>query len=85
MSTTQILEEFAAPSVEELTREEAQRILDVKADEETQARVTVLAEKANFGTITTPEKDEYLTYIETFDRLAVLKSRARRALARCST
>lgn len=64
-----------------LNAEAARRIIELKIDAETQARVEVLAEKANEGTTSTEELEEYKSYIEIGDLIVSLKLKARRLLA----
>jgi hypothetical protein len=63
-----------------LNREAAMRILDQRIDPEVQARVAVLAERANEGELTPEVRDEYLSYIEAADLLSIFKLKARRHL-----
>jgi hypothetical protein len=63
-----------------LNTEAARSILDLRIDPETQARVEVLAERANKGELTPEERDEYLSYIEAADLLAIFKLKAKRQL-----
>ena len=71
-----VLEPLAAS----LNREAARSILDIRIDPEIQARVEVLAERANEGELTLEERDEYLSYVEAADLLAIFKLKARRHL-----
>ena len=64
-----------------LNAEAAGRVIDLKIDEETQARVATLGEKANEGLISAEELDEYKSYVEMADIIAILKLKARRFLA----
>lgn len=50
-------------------------------DPAVQERVDVLAEKANEGLLTEPERAEYEAYINTDDFISILKLKARRYLA----
>jgi hypothetical protein len=61
--------------------ESAKKLLDLRIDPTVQARVDVLAEKANEGTLTEPERAEYEAYINTDDFISILKLKARRYLA----
>ncbi len=45
-----------------LNREASMSIIDLRIDPEIQARVEVLAERANEGTLTPDERAEYLSY-----------------------
>jgi hypothetical protein len=63
-----------------LNREAAMSIIDLRIDPEIQARVEVLAERANGGTLTPDERAEYLSYVEAADLLAIFKLRAKHHL-----
>jgi hypothetical protein len=63
-----------------LNEEAARSILDIRIDPEIQARVEVLAGRANEGELTLEERDEYLSYVEAADLLAIFKLKAKRHL-----
>lgn len=64
-----------------LDAESARRLLDLRMDPTVQERVDELAEKANEGLLTEPERAEYEAYINTDDFISILKLKARRHLA----
>ena len=64
-----------------LDADSARRLLEVRIDPAVQERVDVLAEKANEGLLTEPERTEYEAYINTDDFISILKLKARRYLA----
>jgi hypothetical protein len=68
-----------------LNREAALSILDLRIDPEIQARVEVLAERANEGTLTPDERAEYLSYVEAADVLSIFKLKAKHHLETSST
>ena len=68
-----------------LNREAALSILDLRIDPEIQARVELLAERANEGTLTPDERAEYLSYVEAADMLAIFKLKAKHHLEANST
>ena len=68
------------PLATSLNSEAARSILDSRIDPDVQARVAVLAGRANEGELTPEERDEYLSYIEAADLLAIFKLKARRHL-----
>jgi hypothetical protein len=68
------------PLAASLNREAARSILDIRIDPEIQARVEVLAERANEGELTPDERDEYLSFVEAADLLAIFELKARRHL-----
>jgi len=61
-----------------LNAEAAQRIVELRIDPEIQARVEVLADKANEGLLSEEERDEYKSYIEMADLIAILKLKVQR-------
>ena len=56
--------------------ETARRVVDLKINDEIQTRVALLGEKANEGAISTEELDEYKSYVEIADIIAILKLKA---------
>jgi hypothetical protein len=76
----QFMDRILDPLASSLNEEAARRILDLRIDPETQARVTFLAGRANEGELTAEECDEYLSYVEAADLLAIFKLKARRHL-----
>jgi hypothetical protein len=80
MSTAEILERVLDPFTECLTPEAARKIVALRADPETQARMNHLAEKANEGTLTDEERADYEKFRATFHVVTILQSRARRFL-----
>ena len=68
------------PLASSLNREAARSILESHIDPEIQARVAILAERANEGLLTPEERDEYLSYVEAADLLAIFKLKAKRHL-----
>ena len=61
-----------------LNAESAQRIVALQIDPETQSRVEILAGLANEGLLSDEDRDEYKTYIEMADLIAILKLKAQR-------
>jgi hypothetical protein len=64
-----------------LTPQVARRLVRLRADSQTQARVEVLAEKCNEGQLTPKERSEYEAYIATSNFIAILQAKARVLLA----
>lgn len=64
-----------------LNAEAARRVVELKIDAETQARVAALGEKANEGLISPEELEEYKSYVEIGDVIAILKLKAKKLLA----
>lgn len=81
MSTAEILDAVLNPLTECLSPDAARRILQFQPDAATQARISELAGKADAGQLDEDERAEYRDYIEAFDLVAILKSRARAVLA----
>jgi hypothetical protein len=81
MSTTEILDQVLDPFTDCLTPQAARKILKFRVDADTQARIDELADKANAGQLGEEERAAYHDYVETFDLIAILKSKARRVLA----
>ena len=66
---------------EEEAPEAARKIVDFRPDAETQARIDELAAKADTGRLSDDERAQYHAYVEVFDLVAILKSKARSVLA----
>ncbi len=60
-----------------LTPEVATRIVNLRADSPTQARVDQLAEKANEGQLSAVEQREYDRYLEALRLVTILQAKAR--------
>ena len=76
------LDRLLEPVSSSLNEEAAKKLLTLKADRKTQARVTKLADKCNEGELTPDERREYETYIMANHFIAVLKAKARILLIR---
>ncbi|MDA1051611.1 MAG: hypothetical protein O3C40_14170 [Planctomycetota bacterium] len=64
-----------------LTPEVAQRIVDVRVDDPlTMERLEYLREKANEGTLSEADREEYEDFVEANDVLTLLKDKARSVL-----
>lgn len=82
MPTIGYLDRFLDPVTEVLTPEAAQTIVNFRADDETQARIERLREKANDGTLTLEEDAEYKEFVEAVDVISIIQSKARKFLAK---
>jgi hypothetical protein len=81
MSTgTDLLSTYIEPLAEDLTRDQAEKILAIKPPAKVVGRVQELAEKANAGTLNDQERAEYAYYIDVDDVIGVLKAKARQLL-----
>ena len=63
-----------------LNAESAKRVAELRIDPVVQARVDVLAERANEGLLSPDERSEYEAYINADDFIAILKMKAHRHL-----
>ena len=79
MNTT-VLDRFLRPFTECLTPEVAQRIVNLRLDAQSQARLDELATKANEGQLTDDERHEYEEFVEGIDLMGILKAQARTVL-----
>ena len=64
-----------------LDLESARRLAEFRIDPRVQARVDVLAERANEGLLSAEERSEYEAFINAADFINILKLKARRHLA----
>jgi hypothetical protein len=81
MSTAEILDGVLDPFTKCLTTQAAQKIIDFRPDQETQSEIDDLAAKADRGQLTDEERASYQEYIDAFDLVAIVKSKARSVLA----
>jgi hypothetical protein len=77
-----MLDELLEPVTRALSREVAQALINVRASDTAQARITQLAGKCNEGLLTPDEKTEYESYVHAVDMISVLQTKARLWLAR---
>ncbi|MBI3411420.1 MAG: hypothetical protein HY040_24090 [Planctomycetes bacterium] len=70
------------PVGDSLNQKAARRLLRLKADAETDARVAELARKCNEGELTPSEKAEYDEFVNAGAVIAILKAKARLLLAK---
>jgi hypothetical protein len=75
-----ILDRILEPITDCLTPDVAAKLVALRADAETQARVDELADKANEGTLSTEERVEYEQYREAFHFVTLLQAKARKLL-----
>jgi hypothetical protein len=79
---TAVLERLLAPVSRSLNVEAARKLLRLKADARTQARVDELARKCNEGELTSQERAEYERYVTAGNLIAILQAQARLLLAK---
>ena len=77
-----LLDRILEPVSSSLNEEAARKLIGLKADRKTQARVGKLAEKCNEGELTPRERHEYEIYVMVGHVVAILQARARILLAR---
>jgi hypothetical protein len=80
-----VLDRFLDPLTDCLTPDVARRIVDLKIDPSLQLRLDELAEKANAGTLSVVELQEYEEYVDGIDVVGILKAKARLSLVRHSS
>jgi hypothetical protein len=83
MATASSLDRLLDPVMSCFTPQVAQRIVDLQLDPELTARIQYLADRANQGTLTPDEEEEYKDYVEGGDVVALIQAKARRFLAQC--
>jgi hypothetical protein len=81
---TVALEKFLRPMARELSTELARAIVNLTADEETQARYDLLAEKNTEGALTSAEREELESLVRVNTLLGTLKVEARAVLAKAA-
>jgi hypothetical protein len=82
MSTTNFLDRMLDPVTASMSRELAETLVALKADDELQSRIEVLRSKANEGTLSSEEDAEYKDFVEALDVISILQSKARQVLVR---
>ena len=79
-TATAFLSTYIKPIIEDLTPQQAHRILAIKPTDRLIARTEELSERANNGTLTEQERSEYEYYVEVDDIIGLLKAKARSLL-----
>jgi hypothetical protein len=77
-----LLDRILEPVSSSLNEEAARKLIHLKADRKTQARVAKLADKCNEGELTPRERREYEMYVMLGHIIALLKAKARIILGR---
>ena len=77
---TSLLDQIIEPFAECLTKDAAEKIAALRADDSLQQRVDELAEKANRGQLCPAEQVEYDRYLAAYHFVTVMQARARRIL-----
>ena len=81
MNTINFLDRMWQPVTDAMSPEFARRLIELRADDELQAQVEVLRQKANAGTLSTAEEAQYKDFVESLEMISILQSKARRLLA----
>jgi hypothetical protein len=79
-TATDYLSSYLEPLAEELTPQQARRILDTRPTTKLLERVQELADKANEGLLTLEERAEYEYYVDVDDVVGLLKAKAQKVL-----
>lgn len=77
-----LLERLLEPVSSSLNSAAAKKLIGLKADARTSARVAALARKCNEGELTAEERSEYETYVLAGDLIAILQAKAKMVLSR---
>ena len=83
--TMSVLDDILEPVTNAFSRDFAQALVNIRAGEDTQARMAILAGKCNEGLLTPAEQAEYESYVQAVDMVSVLQAKARGWLARHRT
>lgn len=67
-----------------ITEEFAKHLVGLRADAETQAKVSLLGHKCSEGTLTPSEKEEYEAHVAAFQLVSLLQAKAHRVLKQAS-
>jgi hypothetical protein len=78
------LDRLLDPLTEAFTPQVASALLELRADSELEAHISELRRKANEGTLTPIEDEEYKDFVEAVDLISIMQEKARRFLARQS-
>jgi hypothetical protein len=78
--TTTLLDGVLDPMADCLTPEAARRIVGLRADPATQAKLDEFADKANEGLLTLDERAEYDRMLAAFHVITIMQAKARSLL-----
>jgi hypothetical protein len=79
-ASTSVLDAFLEPLSQCLDEESVRRLAQFRIGPSVQARVDELAERANEGALTEEERDEYDSFIDAVDLIAILQLKAQQRL-----
>jgi hypothetical protein len=77
-----VLERILEPVSGSLNEEAARKLIGLRADRKSRARVSQLARKCNKGALTAEERAEYEAYVMAGELIAILQAKARLLLVR---
>ena len=77
-----VLERLLDPVSRSLNVEAARKLVGLKADAKTQARIDELARKCNEDELTPAERSEYERYVTAGNLIAILQAKARLLLTK---
>ncbi len=80
MSAVPMLDGLMEPLSRCLDSESARRVIELQIDPSINKRITILAERANEGLLTTDESADYEALINAADFISILKLKARQHL-----
>ncbi|HEY4232924.1 MAG TPA: hypothetical protein VGM76_05845 [Lacipirellulaceae bacterium] len=81
-TASDFLASYIEPLAEELTPQQAEKILATRPSTALVDRVRELGDKANAGTLNEQERAEYEHYVDVDDVIGLLKAKARTLLGR---
>jgi hypothetical protein len=81
MTAMNYLDRLLDPLAAAFTPDLARKIIEIRADAETQQRIELLRQKANMGTLSAAEEADYKEFVEAVDLLSIIQAKARRFLA----
>ena len=81
ISTPNMVADLLEPVSSALNTDAAKKLLKVRYNAKTQARVALLARKCNEGQLSEPERHEYELYVLTGEIVALLQAKSRSLLA----
>jgi hypothetical protein len=76
-----VLDRLLDPVTRSLTPEAARQLVSLRADDELQERLEVLADKCTEGRLTPEEHKEYEAYVGALQVISILQAKARKLLA----
>jgi hypothetical protein len=79
-TTTQTLDRLLEPVTRCLTPDALSQLVSLRADDELQERLDLLADKNTEGLLTEAERDEYETYVRAISVVSILQAQARNLL-----